>query len=33
VSGVYDSSGGGRSMAYELEVSLASQDSSGELSG
>jgi transglutaminase-like putative cysteine protease len=33
VSGVYNSGGGGRHMAYELEVSLASQDSSDELVG
>jgi transglutaminase-like putative cysteine protease len=33
VSGVYNSSGGGRRMAYELEVSLANQDSSDELCG
>jgi hypothetical protein len=33
VSGVYNSGGGGRRMAYELEVSLASQDSSDELIG
>ena len=33
VSGVYNSGGGGRRMAYELEVSLASQDSIDELSG
>jgi transglutaminase-like putative cysteine protease len=32
VSGVYSSGGGGRQMAYELEVSLAGQDSSDELS-
>ena len=32
VSGVYTSSGGSRRMAYELEVSLASQDSIDELS-
>jgi hypothetical protein len=33
VSGVYNSSGGGRKMAYELEVSLATQDSIEELGG
>jgi transglutaminase-like putative cysteine protease len=33
VSGVYNSGGGGRQMAYELEVSLAGQDSSDGISG
>jgi transglutaminase-like putative cysteine protease len=33
VSGVYKSGGGGRQMAYELEVSLAAQDSSDGISG
>ena len=31
VSGVYESAGGARRMSYELDVSLASQDGSGEL--
>ena len=33
VSGVYTSAGGSRHMAYELEVSLASQESSEGLNG
>jgi transglutaminase-like putative cysteine protease len=33
VSGVYQSAGGARQMVYELDVSIASQDSSEQLSG